>query len=116
MDHLRQDIIKPIYLRSSFDTIRPASSGGGGEVPDDVDDGDHFDECSPFFLSYARAAESPAAVAATENADHYVAKLFQDLSENVGQLIGLRLGVEAGFMDRQMRGGMQWHDELLHAL
>ena len=65
MDHLRQDIIKPIYLRSSFDTIRPASSGGGGEVPDDVDDGDHFDECSPFFLSYARAAESPAAVAAT---------------------------------------------------
>jgi hypothetical protein len=85
-------------------------------VPDDIDDGDHFDECSPFFLSYARAAESPAAVPAAENADHYVAKLFQDLSENVGQLIGLRLGVEAGFMDRQMRGGMQWHDELLHAL
>jgi hypothetical protein len=85
-------------------------------VPEDVDDSDYTDEGSPFFFSYAHAAERSPGGGAAHDPDQYVEQFFQDLSENVGQLISLRVGVDAGFMDREMRGGMQWPDELLHAL
>jgi hypothetical protein len=80
----------------------PASVGREGRcvVPDDG---------SPFFLSYAGASDRSAAVRAVE-------EFFQDLAENVGQLIYLRPDVPAGFMDRKMRGGMKLTDELIHAM
>jgi len=43
-------------------------------------------------------------------------KFFHDLAENVGELISPPTGVPAGFMDREMGGGMQWTDELIHAV
>jgi TIR domain len=91
-----------IYRPGSPDTMVPASvwSDGWCVVQDDG---------SPFFLSYAGASERSAAVRAVE-------EFFQDLTENVGQLIYLRPDVPAGFMDREMRGGMQWTDELIHAV
>ena len=127
MDHLRQNSPIATYLRRSFGTIKPASSGGGaGEVPDYVYDGDYTEEGSPFFLSYARADASGVADSRPANPrpdrkngrdpDHYVAEFFQDLSENVGQLIPLRVGVTAGFMDQEMSGGMKWSGALIHAL
>ena len=51
-----------------------------------------------------------------DDPDEHVEEFFHDLAENVGQLISLRADVPAGFMDQEMRGGMQWTDELLHAV
>ena len=76
-------------------------------VPDDSDYG------SPFFLSYARAREGSARA---RDADEHVEKFFHDLEENVSELISLPAAVPAGFMDREMRGGMWWTDELIRAV
>ena len=45
-----------------------------------------------------------------------IERLFSDLSENVTELLGLRMGAPAGFMDRSMRPGTLWTEELLHAV
>ena len=74
------------------------------------------DRGTPFFLSYARAAEGTAESGAEFDADRLVERFFRDLSVNIAQLVSLRVGVEPGFMDRTMRGGIRWSDELLHAL
>ena len=95
-------------------------------MPDGVYDGGYTGEGSPFFLSYARADDSgladprPANLRPDRNSgrdpDHYVADFFHDLSENVSQLIPLRVGVAPGFMDQEMSGGVIWDDALIHAL
>jgi TIR domain len=95
-------------------------------VPDDVYGGDYTGEGSPFFLSYARADESgladprPASPRPGRNngrdPDHYVVDFFHDLSENVSQLIPLRVGVAPGFMDQEMSGGVIWDDALIREL
>ena len=68
---------------------------------------------SPFFLSYARARESSPAAG---DPDEYVEKFFHDLAENVGELISPPTRTPVGFMDREMRGGMWWTDELMRAV
>jgi hypothetical protein len=88
----------------------PVGRKVGRVVQDDDDYG------SPFFLSYAHAAEGPAGTGEVRDRDRHVERFFQDLAENVGQLISLPADVPAGFMDQEMRGGMQWTDELLHAV
>jgi hypothetical protein len=89
-------------------TIIPAPLGREVwcSVPDDDDYG------PPFFLSYARTGESSAR---TRGPDEHVEQFFHDLEENVGELINLPAAVSAGFMDREMRGGMWWTDELMRA-
>jgi TIR domain len=65
-----------------------------------------------FYLSYARSQSLPG----VNTPDRLIESFFHDLSENVGQLISLPPDVPAGFMDRELRGGMRWSDELLHAI
>ena len=101
------------FLSSQFAlNIGPAPVGWevGCVVHDDDDYG------SPFFLSYARAAEGSVGASEANDPAGHVEEFFQDLAENVSQLIYLRADVSAGFMDQEMRGGMQWTDELIHAV
>lgn len=65
-----------------------------------------------FFLSYARTVKGPTGV----GPDQHVRQFFHDLTENVGQLVYRGAAVPAGFMDQEMRGGMNWPDELMHAV
>lgn len=64
-----------------------------------------------FFLSYARTprADHDSAV----NPDLWVHKLYEDLSYEVLQLIS---SPDAGFMDREIRLGVKWSEELTSAL
>jgi hypothetical protein len=67
----------------------------------------------PFFLSYARAREGSARAG---DPDEHVERFFNELWENVGELISGPAGVPPGYMDREMRGGMWWTDELMSAV
>ena len=58
-----------------------------------------------FFLSYARGGRAP-----------HVADFFNDLSDDVAQLVGRPAGSDPGFMDRSMHSGALWLGELLHAV
>jgi hypothetical protein len=73
------------------------------------------DRGTPFFLSYARAEDSPSSVGEAHYSDQMAERFFFDLSENVGQLISRRTGADVGFIDTKVQGGMQWPYELLHA-
>lgn len=72
-----------------------------------------------FFLSYARGGDpsgpdgSPSAGSRRRLLEE---RLFRDLSENVAQLVSLRVGVEPGFLDRSVMSGRSWSEELLTAL
>ena len=65
-----------------------------------------------FFLSYARTVKGPTGV----GPDQHVRRFFHDLTENVGQLVYRGAAVPPGFMDQEMRGGVNWPDELMHAV
>jgi len=77
-----------------------------------VDDDDDYG--SPFFLSYAHVTDGSAGAGEALDPDGLFSKFFHDLAGNVVHLIRPRADVPAGFMDRGMRGGMDWTDELLH--
>ena len=64
-----------------------------------------------FFLSYAHASPLPS-----READRHVIRFFDDLSENVSWLVSRAAGEEPGFMDRSMRPGSRWTQELLDSL
>jgi hypothetical protein len=68
-----------------------------------------------FFVSYAHAAQvrSPSRV---KDRDKRFAKFFEDLSENVAELVSLPAGVEPGYMDRSINSGSRWTHELLEAI
>lgn len=66
-----------------------------------------------FFLSYARARNIGSQAA--RDVDHFVVRLFDDLSRHVDQLVGPPTGVDPGFMDRSMEGGTRWAPEVLAA-
>ncbi|MGH8940007.1 MAG: TIR-like protein FxsC, partial [Actinomycetes bacterium] len=61
-----------------------------------------------FFLSYARAHHLNKPVTAPYQVNRHVLRLFQDLSENVNQLLALPSGRDPGFMDLTMSGGEEW--------
>ncbi len=61
-----------------------------------------------FFLSYAHPRPSRRSAK--------FAQFFDDLSENVAQLISRPAGQDPGFMDRSVDGGTRWTGELLEAL
>jgi TIR domain len=67
-----------------------------------------------FFLSYSNATWGGAE--GQRGPDRRVIKFFNDLSENVAQLVSRPVGSDPGFMDRSMPGGVHWTDELLVAL
>jgi len=71
---------------------------------------------TPFFLSYGRTREDIPQVAEEYSPDQQVHQFFNDLTVNISQLITLPIGMRHGFMDRTMRGGVNWSGELLHAL
>lgn len=77
---------------------------------------DDGEEGPPFFLSYAHATEGQTGTAVTAGVGEHVEEFFKDLAVNVRHLIHLPAGVPAGFMDQEMRGGMDWTDELIHAV
>ncbi|MFG2333083.1 TIR-like protein FxsC [Streptomyces sp. NPDC048604] len=61
-----------------------------------------------FFLSYARAARYGDGT----NPDLWVERLFADLSSHVMAMTDLPAGVQAGFMDRDIRPGETWTERL----
>jgi hypothetical protein len=69
-----------------------------------------------FFLSYARARQGKPYVGRPQDPDWPVYRLFDDLSMHVSQLVALPVGVDPGFMDRDMEGGTRWAPELLNAV
>jgi TIR domain len=68
-----------------------------------------------FFLSYAHAAWQRSQGAHPEP-NQRVAEFFDDLSENVAQLVARPPGADPGFMDRGIPGGTRWTPELLEAV
>jgi TIR domain len=65
-----------------------------------------------FFLSYAHTARRPARAGPNQ----WIVKFFDDLSENVAELVARPAGADPGFMDRSIPGGTRWTEELLAAV
>ncbi|MEU9287374.1 TIR-like protein FxsC [Streptomyces sp. NPDC048275] len=62
-----------------------------------------------FFLSYAH---TPGWDLASGDPDHWVRVFFRDLCDHVMTLTDVPAGVSAGFMDREMRPGFGWPQQL----
>lgn len=77
-----------------------SASGGSGQVP-------------YFFLSYAR---TPMDEDTSGDPNRWVYRLFDHLCEEIFQMTTLRKRSDAGFLDRKMRLGEQWPDEVSKAL
>lgn len=83
---------------------------GTPDLPDDIDP-----RTPVFLVSYAHSEGRRSAVRPKEPNQRFV-DFFDDLSENVAQLIPRRPGSDPGFMDRSVAGGTRWTGELLDAL
>jgi hypothetical protein len=68
-----------------------------------------------FFLSYANSSWR-SAQGYPRGPNPRVIKFFNDLSENVAELVGLPAGSEPGFIDRSIAPGARWTNELLAAV
>jgi hypothetical protein len=68
-----------------------------------------------FFLSYARSEVRDPHTPPREHNRHVI-KFFNDLSENVAWLVSRPAGSDPGFMDRSIRYGSRWTEELLEAI
>ncbi|GJF28274.1 hypothetical protein KNE206_09740 [Kitasatospora sp. NE20-6] len=66
-----------------------------------------------FFLSYAH---TPRATSRVGDPNHWVAKLYEDLSEAITQLTDVPDGVPVGFMDQSMHQGQFWAERLAKEL
>lgn len=67
-----------------------------------------------FFLSYAHEAQREHDVPRGRN--RWFAKFFNDLSENVAELISREPGSDPGYMDMSIPYGDHWNANLLHAV
>jgi len=63
-----------------------------------------------FFMSYAKSGRRYG------EPDRLVRQFFDDLSENVAQLVSTPLGSNPGFMDGSVTAGSRWAEELLAAV
>ncbi|WIM93172.1 TIR-like protein FxsC [Actinoplanes oblitus] len=66
-----------------------------------------------FFISYAHR---PRRRRRPENEIDPVEEFYAALSEHIYELVGLRVGAAAGFMDTDMDGGQRWSAELAYAI
>jgi hypothetical protein len=69
--------------------------------------GDEDPRAPLFFLSYAHS---------TQGQQSRFIRFFEDLSENVAELVSRSAGSDPGYMDRSMGGGNRWAPELLEAI
>lgn len=70
-----------------------------------------------FFISHASPAPANQGPGITRRErDYLIARFFDDLSENVAELVSRPAGSDPGFIDRGMPGGTRWTDELLEAV
>jgi TIR domain-containing protein len=68
-----------------------------------------------FFFSYSHATEGQPDRRAKDR-DEQAARFFEDLSEDVAELVSLPVGIEPGYIDRSIEGGAHWTPELLEAI
>ena len=81
------------------------------EIPDETD------PRSPlFFLSYAHSAEIKQHQGNRHERNWRFATFFDDLSENVAELVSRPAGSDPGYMDRSIPDGRRWTPELLAAI
>jgi hypothetical protein len=78
--------------------------GGVRGVPDEVRPG-----APVFVLSYAHAHHR-------DEPNKRIIEFFNDLSEDVAELVATPAGSDPGFIDRSMTGGTRWSSELLKAI
>jgi hypothetical protein len=88
----------------------PAGREVGREVISNVDP-----RTPLFFFSYAHSGDLRSTGPAHEP-NRQVIKFFDDLSENVAELVSRTAGADPGFLDRSIPGGGKWTEELLHAV
>lgn len=91
-----------------------AAEQNGGEI-DIVTTSEHeVDSRGPvFFLSYRHSRFQHTTGIREPN--RFVMEFFDDLSDNVSELLGRLSGEDAGFMDRLLEGGQRWTPELFQA-
>ena len=98
----------PRTIRSRFSVV--------GVTSEETDAAGKVHRRAPlFFLSYAHSAWQRAQGAQPEP-NQRIAEFFDDLSENVAQLVAKPPGADPGFMDRSIPGGSRWTPELLEAV
>lgn len=68
-----------------------------------------------FFLSYARPKRPPGTPTTERSPNREILRLFEDLSTDVGELLGRDTGAYPGFIDRSMRGGELWETDIFTA-
>jgi TIR domain len=79
--------------------------GGVRGVPDEV-----RPRAPLFFLSYAHATHR-------DEPNQFVVKFFEDLSQDVAELVGRPAGsADPGFIDLSMAGGTRWRSEVLEVV
>ncbi|GAA0895903.1 TIR domain-containing protein [Virgisporangium aurantiacum] len=66
-----------------------------------------------FFLSYARQRQLHRPAAPPQPINQHVKRLYRDVSEHLGQLVGAFPGEDPGFMDITMEAGDLWRPQLL---
>jgi hypothetical protein len=80
------------------------------------DDEEALAERAPvFFISYALQALARRQIDPENERSRQVGRFFDDLSENVAQLVARPAGSDPGFLDRALLGGI-WTSELSRAL
>jgi TIR domain len=97
---------------SQVSASRSSAAGsprGVSGLPDDV-----RPEAPLFFLSHANPAWR--GIDGQYRPNRRTSKFFDDLSENVAELVSRPVGSEPGFMDRSIASGTNWPDELLAAV
>lgn len=68
-----------------------------------------------FYLSYARIQQVRRSAAPQAEANRYVRRFFEDLSMNIGELLGLGVNERPGYVDLTADGGELWQEQVLHA-
>jgi hypothetical protein len=79
---------------------------------------DDVDPRSPlFFLSYAHSLVTGQARSKNQGRNRRFVRFFEDLSENVAELVSRTAGSDPGYMDQSsIAAGRRWTPELLRAL
>jgi transcriptional regulator with XRE-family HTH domain len=78
---------------------------------------DEDDPRSPlFFLSYAQSSLTKRQGDRERRRNWRFVRFFEDLSENVAELVSRPAGSDPGYMDSSVADGKHWTAELLHAV